>query len=166
MPPAIYQHWFLARGVETGSFTCFLGRRSKVSGRLEIWSSVRRLPASNPKQSREFHSCSGEGNRVKRIRNIDKRTCFLPFRGLRKQRKSQARPPGRSWAEQFHERATGKTATEHRIEFRDSARLEFHRGAGLESFQPPSDETCIEFSGLPREGNHSCLYIRLLFAYR
>jgi hypothetical protein len=55
--------------------------------------------------------------------------------------------------------------TEHRIEFRDSARLEFHRGAALESFQPPSDETCIEFSGLPREGNHSwflySLFVRL-----
>src|SRR5216683_1912068 len=53
MPTAMYRHWLLARGVDTGSFTCCLGRRSKVSGRLEIWSSVRRLLASNPKQSRE-----------------------------------------------------------------------------------------------------------------
>src|SRR5690242_1338096 len=99
MPPTMYRHWLLGGGIETASFSYFFVRRSKVRKRFDIRSSVAGFSASNPKQSREFHSCSRERNRVKRIRNIDKRACFLPFRGLRKQRKSQARPPGRSCAE-------------------------------------------------------------------
>lgn len=127
-------------------------------------SSVSGFSASNPEQSRKFHSRSCERNRVEGIRNIDKRTRFLSFRCLRKQRKREARPTGRSRATQFHERPPRKTATKYRIKFRNSTRLKFDGGAVLKSFKASSDETCIEFSGVPREGNHS-LYIRLLFAY-
>src|SRR6266446_6280997 len=94
MPPAMYRHWFVARGVETGTFTCFLGRRSKVSGCLEIWSSVLCFSASNPEQSRKFHSRSRKRNGVERIRYIDERTGLLSFRGLRQQRESETGPPG------------------------------------------------------------------------
>src|SRR6266436_682303 len=94
MPPAVYWHWLLAGGIETASFSYFFVRRSKVRGALEIWFSVPHISTSNPKQSREFHSCSREGQRVKRIGDINERARLLTFRGLCKQRESQARPPG------------------------------------------------------------------------
>ena len=158
MPPTMYWHWLLARGIGTASFSYFFVRRSKVRRRLEIRPSVSRFSAPNPEQSRKFHSRSRKRNGVERIRNIDKRTRFLSFRCLRKQREREARPTGRSSATQFHERPPRKTATKYRIKFRNATRLKFDGGAVLKSFKAASDETCIEFSGLPREGNHSSLY--------
>jgi len=144
MSPTMYLHWLFARRIETASFSDFLVRRSKVGRALEIRFSV---PAtSNPKQARQFHSRSRERNRVERIRNIYERACFLPFRSLRQQGESQARPPGRRGAAQFHERPARKTATENRIEFHDTARLEFNLDALLKSFEPTSNESCFESS--------------------
>jgi hypothetical protein len=161
MPPTMYWHWLLARGLDAASFSYFFVRRGKVRGRLEIRPSVSGFSASNPEQSRKFHSRSRERNGVEGIRNIDERTCFLPSGGSCEQRESEARPPGGSRAAQFHERPAGKTTTEHRIEFRNSAWLKFDGGAVLKSFESSSDETCFEFSLLQRDGNHE---IRFLFA--
>ena len=126
---------FLLGGIETASFAYFFVRRSKVRRRFEVRSSVPGFSASNPEQSRKFHSRSRERNRVEGIRNIDKRTRFLSFRCLRKQRKREARPTGRSRATQFHERPPRKTATKYRIKFRNSARLKFDGSAGSEILQ-------------------------------
>jgi hypothetical protein len=165
MPPTMYLHWLLGIGSVAASFSYFFVNPSKVGRRLETRFSVRGLAAPNPKQPRKFHSRSRERQRVKRIADINERTRLLTFCGLRKQRESQARPPGGSRAAQFNEGPTGKSAAENGIKFRDAARLEFYGGAVLKSFQSPSNETCIELSLLPREGNHSLFCIRLLFAY-
>src|SRR5262245_7339497 len=85
MSPTMYLRWLFARGIETQSFSGLLIHRSKVRGALEIRFFVPRFSASNPKQSRQVHSRSRERNRIERIRNINERTCLLPFRSLRKQ---------------------------------------------------------------------------------
>jgi len=140
----MYLRWLFARRIETASFSDFLVRRSKIRRPLEIRFSV---PAtSNPKKSRQFHSRSRERTRVEGIRNIYERAYLPPFRSLRKQGESQARPPGRRRAAQFHERPARKTATENSIEFHDTARLEFNLDAPLKSFEPTSNESCFESS--------------------
>src|SRR5260370_42052794 len=93
MPPTRYRHGFLACGIRAASFSYFFVRGSKVGGCLDIQASVLGISAPNPEQSRKFHSRSRERSRVERIRNIDERTGFLSFGGLRKQRQSEARPP-------------------------------------------------------------------------
>src|SRR5260370_37657312 len=130
--------------METGSFAYVVIRSSEVRGCLEVRSSVSSFSASNPEQSRKFHSRSRERNRVEGIRNIDKRTRFLPFGGPSEQRKSEASPPGRNRAAQFHEGPAGKTATEHGIEYRDSSRLEFNHNPLRTSFETTSNATYPE----------------------
>jgi len=83
---------------------------------------------------------------------------------LSQQRESEARPPGGSRTAQFHERAPGKTATKHRIEFRNSARVEFDGGPVLKSFKSPSDDACFEFPSF-KEMAAMALWFRFLFAY-
>jgi hypothetical protein len=94
MPPAMYLHWLLGLGTNAACLSCFFAHSSKVRRRFEIRSSVPAFSASNPKQPRKVHSRSREGQRVKRIGDINERARLLTFRGLRKQRESQARPPG------------------------------------------------------------------------
>jgi hypothetical protein len=132
----------LGLGADAVSFSYFFAHPSQVGRGLEIRVSVRGLAATNPKQPRQFHSCSREGQGVKRIGNINECARQLTFRGLRKQRESQARPPRGSRAAQFHERSTGKSATENRIEFRDAARLELHGDAVLKCcWETPAFQT-------------------------
>src|SRR5437660_9297797 len=116
MSPTIYLHWLFARRIETASFSDFLVRRSKVGRALEIRFSVPHFSTSNPKQARQLHSRSRERHRVERIRNIYERAGLLPFRSLRQLGESQARPPRRRGAAQFHERRARQAATENRAE--------------------------------------------------
>ena len=163
MPPTMYWHWLLGRRIETASFSYFFIGRSKVRRRLEVWPLIPGFSTSNPEQLRKFHSRSCERNRVKGIRNIDERTHFQPFGGLRKQRESEARPSGRSRAAQFHERTAGETSSQHCVKLRDSAWLEFDGGTVLKSLKSSSDETCFKSSLLQRDGGHgyqSSLFIR------
>jgi hypothetical protein len=146
MPPTMYLHWLLGIGTVAASFSYFFAHPTKVRRRLEILSSVPGLAATNPKQPRKVHSRSREGQRVKRIGDINERARLLTFRRLRKQREGQARPPGRSRAAQFHERPTGKPAAENRIEFPDPAWLEFNLDSVLKSFEPTSNESGFESS--------------------
>jgi len=61
--------------------------------------------------------------------------------------KTRGSSTGRSRATQFHERPPRKTATKYRIKFRNSARLELHGGAVLESFQPLPMRPVSSFPG-------------------
>src|SRR5437667_7738764 len=140
MPPGMYLHWLLGRGTNAACLSCCFAHSSKVRRRFEIRSSVPGFSASNPKEPRKVQARRREGQRVKRIGDINERTCLLTFCGLRKQRESQARPPGGSRAPQFHQRPARKAPTEHGIELLDSARLEFDDGTSLESFEPASNE--------------------------
>src|SRR5260370_32748151 len=150
-------HWHWASGIDSAGFSYLFVRSAKTRGRPEIRPSVPGFSASNPEQSWKFHSRSRKRNRVEGIRNIDKRAGFLSFGGLRQQRESEARSPGGSGAAQFHERTARKSTTEHRIEVRNSARLELDGSAVLKSFKSSSDETCFEFSLLQRSGRHRCM---------
>src|SRR5260370_26771747 len=93
MPPTMSCHWLLAWRIKTASFAYVFIGSSKVRGCLEVRSPVSGFSASNPEQSRKFHSRSRKRNGVERIRNIDERTSLLSFGGLRQQRESEARSP-------------------------------------------------------------------------
>src|SRR5260370_39362586 len=125
--------------METGSFAYVVIRSSEVRGCLEVRSSVSSFSASNPEQSRKFHSRSRERNRVEGIRNIDKRTRFLPFGGPSEQRKSEASPPGRNSDAQFHEGPAANTATQHGLLLTDAARLD-HNLYDLPTSVHPTDD--------------------------
>jgi hypothetical protein len=93
MPPTMYLHWLLGLGTKAACLSCFFAHSSKVRRRFDIRSSVPGFSASNPKQPRKVHARSRERQRVKRIGDINERARLLTFRGLRKQRESQTRPP-------------------------------------------------------------------------
>jgi hypothetical protein len=134
MPPAMYLRWLLGLGTNAACLSCFFAQSSKVRRRFEIRSSVPGFSASNPQQPRKVHARSREGQRVKRIGDINERARLLTFRGLRKQRESQARPPGGSWTTQFNKRPARESSAEHGVEFPNSAWLEFNLDAALKSF--------------------------------
>ncbi len=66
-------------------------------------------------------------------------------------------------AAQFHAGPAGKTTTEHRIEFHNSAWLKFDGGTVLKPFQSPSDETGSDFSSCETHCGHGVysLFVRL-----